>query len=115
MAINESGIVHFKIKQILSAEKSPGNQQKNRFIDEYREIVPIKNMVSYAAPDDARNCKKYQNAQFSTDTHSRFLLHQPHWQKFPPIAHMIMSPNQPGNALNDDPANHASDPWIIPL
>jgi len=28
---------------------------------------------------------------------------------------MIMSPNQPGKALNYNPANHASDPWIIPL
>ena len=102
--------MHFKTKQILSAEKSPGDQQKNSFINEYREIVPIKNMVSYAAPDDARNCKKYQNPQFSTDTHSRFLLHQRHWKKFPPVVRMIMIQYQLGNALNFYPANHDPAP-----
>ena len=74
----KNGIVHFKMKQILLAEKGPGNQQKNGFINKHREIVPIKNMVSNAASDNTRNCKKYQNSQFSTDAHPFFLLQDSH-------------------------------------
>ena len=73
-----NGIVHFKIKRALFTEKSPGNQQKNGFINKHREIVPIKNMVSNAASDNTRNCKKYQNSQFSTDAHPFFLLQDSH-------------------------------------
>ena len=74
----KNGIVHFKMKQMLSAEKGPGNQQKNGFIYKHRKIVPIKNMVSNATTDDTRDCKKYQDSQFSTDAHLRFLLQHAH-------------------------------------
>ena len=66
------------MQQILFAQKGPGNQQKNGFINKYREIVTIKNVVSDAPADDARDCKKYQNSQFSTDAHPRFLLQHAH-------------------------------------
>ena len=66
------------MKQILFAEKGPGNQQKNGFINKHREIVPVKNMVSNAASDDTRNCKKNQNSQFPTDAHPRYLLQRTH-------------------------------------
>ena len=89
MAIIENGIVHFKMKQILSAEKSPGNQQKNGFINKHREIVPVKNMVSNAASDDTRNCKKNQNSQFPTDAHSRFLLQHAQLYNSPLFGRMI--------------------------
>ena len=72
------GIVHFKIKRALLTEKSPGNQQKDGFINKHREIVPVKNMVSNAASDDTRNCKKNQNPQFPTDAHPRYLLQRTH-------------------------------------
>lgn len=78
VAIIKYGIVHFKIKRALFTEESPGNQQKNGFINKHREIVPIKNMVSNAASDNTRNCKKYQNSQFSTDAHPFFLLQDSH-------------------------------------
>jgi hypothetical protein len=82
----KNGIVHFKMKPILSAEKGPGNQQKNGFINKHREIVPIKNVVNYAPSDNTRDCKKYQNSQFSTDAH-QFLLQQTHLSTImPPLS-----------------------------
>jgi hypothetical protein len=82
----KNGIVHVKMKPILSAEKSPGNQQKNGFINKHREIVPIKDMVNYAPSDNTRDCKKYQDSQFSADAHPRFLLQQTHLSKIVPPA-----------------------------
>ena len=99
------------MKWTLFAEKSPGNQQKNGFINKHRQIVPIKDMVGDAASDDTRHCKKYQNSQFSTDAHPRFLLHRSNnFINFPPEARMIMLQKSTGRYPGILPRSPQIDP-----
>jgi hypothetical protein len=59
----------------LFAEKNSGYQQKNSFVNKYRQIIPIKDAVGNTASDNSRHSKEYQNAQFSTDAHPRLPPH----------------------------------------
>ena len=48
--------------RLLSAEKHSSEHQKNGFIDEHREIIPVKDSINNTAADNGGNAKKNKNS-----------------------------------------------------